>query len=193
MSIHIDAGKDYYGQHIDLYVFDVPEFSHDEHGKRPIGIMQTPMFDTTEPGATREPSFHLSFEAAQALMDALWRCNIRPTEEGTAGQVAALEAHLQDMRRLVFSPLEDKSRTESVEAARQKTVVDTLMWQMDDLLFCGGYPLSTSAFIFTSSTEVPQVRAMTARRPAETAQCCHYCGRKYGPDQEICKGCGAAL
>lgn len=49
------------------------------------------------------PSLSISFEAAQALMDNLWTCGIRPTEgTGSAGALAATQKHLEDMRKLVF-------------------------------------------------------------------------------------------
>lgn len=48
---------------------------------------------------------------AQALMDQLWTCGLRPTEgAGSAGSLAATERHLEDMRSLVFktAPKETK-------------------------------------------------------------------------------------
>jgi hypothetical protein len=40
---------------------------------------------------------------AQHLMDELWRAGLRPSEgSGSAGALAATQAHLDDMRRLVF-------------------------------------------------------------------------------------------
>jgi hypothetical protein len=42
---------------------------------------------------------------ATALIDELWRAGVRPSEHGSAGQLAATEKHLQDMRRLVFESL----------------------------------------------------------------------------------------
>ena len=48
------------------------------------------------------PTFSLSLQSAQAFMDALWGTGIRPTENGSAGQLDAMKAHLEDMRRLVF-------------------------------------------------------------------------------------------
>lgn len=42
-------------------------------------------------------------DEAQQFMDELWRVGIRPTEgAGSAGQMAATERHLEDMRSLVF-------------------------------------------------------------------------------------------
>ena len=46
-------------------------------------------------------SFPLQETAAQVLMDTLWNCGIRPTEgAGTAGAMAAAQAHLQDLRSI---------------------------------------------------------------------------------------------
>jgi hypothetical protein len=54
-------------------------------------------------GMAYEPSFYLSTEAAQTLMDDLWQAGLRPTEgTGSAGALRAVERHLEDMRRLVF-------------------------------------------------------------------------------------------
>ncbi|MBK7822958.1 MAG: hypothetical protein IPJ61_18410 [Tessaracoccus sp.] len=45
----------------------------------------------------------IEFEEAQRLMDALWQAGVRPTDgTGSTGQLAATQAHLADMRKLVF-------------------------------------------------------------------------------------------
>lgn len=44
--------------------------------------------------------------AAQALMDGLWDCGLRPTEgKGSAGQLMAVQNHLEDMRTIAFAGL----------------------------------------------------------------------------------------
>jgi len=49
------------------------------------------------------PFCMLNPEEAQQLMDALWTAGLRPTEgTGSAGALAATQAHLQDLRHLVF-------------------------------------------------------------------------------------------
>ena len=50
------------------------------------------------------PAFAVvEFEEAQRLMDALWQAGVRPTDgTGSTGQLAATQAHLADLRRLVF-------------------------------------------------------------------------------------------
>lgn len=50
-------------------------------------------------------------DLAQQLMNDLWRCGMRPTEgKGSAGQLTAVQYHLEDMRRLVFESPEDRTR-----------------------------------------------------------------------------------
>jgi hypothetical protein len=51
-------------------------------------------------------SFVLSYSAAQNLMDELWREGFRPTEgTGSAGALAAVQKHLEDMRKIAFRKL----------------------------------------------------------------------------------------
>lgn len=53
-------------------------------------------------GEPVEPSFTMSDEAAQKLMDQLFEAGFRPSgAAGTAGQLSAVEGHLKDMRVLV--------------------------------------------------------------------------------------------
>ncbi len=50
-----------------------------------------------------QPLVNLRDEQAQALMDQLWTCGLRPSEgSGSAGSLAATERHLEDMRRLAM-------------------------------------------------------------------------------------------
>lgn len=50
-----------------------------------------------------DPFLRLDMGHAQQLMDELWKCGLRPTEgTGSAGALAATQAHLEDMRRLCF-------------------------------------------------------------------------------------------
>ena len=53
-----------------------------------------------------DPFIRLKPEDAQQLMDELWRVGIRPSqEEGSTGQAAAMQKHLDDMRTLTFHAL----------------------------------------------------------------------------------------
>lgn len=59
-----------------------------------------------EISAEPRPALTLSRDDAQAFMDELWSAGIRPTEgTGSAGQLAATQAHLKDMQKLVFEVL----------------------------------------------------------------------------------------
>lgn len=50
-----------------------------------------------------EPTFSIDRKEAQELFNALWVMGYRPADgTGNAGHVAALSAHLEDMRTLVF-------------------------------------------------------------------------------------------
>jgi len=48
------------------------------------------------------PTIQLEKHAAQKLIDDLWDCGLRPSEgSGSAGQLAAVQNHLADMRKLL--------------------------------------------------------------------------------------------
>lgn len=64
------------------------------------------VFGPVQEGALVEPFMTLTPDAAQQLMDELWQCGLRPSEgEGSAGQAAAMQRHLDDMRTLTFHAL----------------------------------------------------------------------------------------
>jgi hypothetical protein len=55
-------------------------------------------------GMLVEPVMRFSNAQATNLMDELWAAGVRPSDgTGSTGQLAATQAHLQDMRTLVFS------------------------------------------------------------------------------------------
>lgn len=52
------------------------------------------------------PAVTIPPQAAQNLMDDLWRMGIRPSNgTGNAGQLAATQDHLKDMRQIAFKKL----------------------------------------------------------------------------------------
>ncbi len=68
-----------------------------------VGSLQLTQPAPAEDVCVVEPTFSLTHEAAQTLMDDLWHAGLRPTEgTGSAGALAATQAHLKDMQRLVF-------------------------------------------------------------------------------------------
>lgn len=53
-----------------------------------------------------QPALRLSPHDAQQLMDELWHCGLRPTEGvGSAGSLAATQAHMADMRTIAMAAL----------------------------------------------------------------------------------------
>jgi hypothetical protein len=67
-------------------------------------------WDEVGDGLIPEKNWYLMTKnEAQGLMDRLWTCGIRPTEAaGSAGQLAAVQAHLEDMRKLAFGKLSNE-------------------------------------------------------------------------------------
>lgn len=108
MEIVIDVLRNPFGRSVDLYIYSVPRMDmKSDAGSRPA-MMQTPVFETMTDemlGTQREPQLRLSPENAQYLMDALWNAGVRPSEETSAGQLQAMQAHLSDLRKLVFEEL----------------------------------------------------------------------------------------
>ena len=53
--------------------------------------------------ASLVPALELTTDSCIRLMDELWAIGIRPTEQGTGGQLEAVKYHLEDLRKLVFA------------------------------------------------------------------------------------------
>lgn len=74
-----------------------------------------------DPAVAAAPSFQLSYEQAQTLMDDLWNSGLRPTEgTGSAGALAATQKHLEDMRRLVFEQAPQTQRADPFQEQLQR-------------------------------------------------------------------------
>lgn len=59
-------------------------------------------------GEWTDPMITLTRDEARELMDSLWQAGVRPTEQGSPGQIAALERHLSDMRAIAFGYVRHK-------------------------------------------------------------------------------------
>lgn len=68
-------------------------------------VMLPPTFENIEEGSHIQPALRLTHEEAQALMDELWRNAVRPTEQGSPGQLKATERHLEDMQAIAIGLL----------------------------------------------------------------------------------------
>ncbi len=75
-------------------------------GRKTVSFAETATLRTVtenEVGTHTPPFLRLNEDAAQQLIDELWRVGFRPKEgTGSAGSLAATERHLEDMRALVF-------------------------------------------------------------------------------------------
>lgn len=97
MKLQIRANRPMWSDDIQLAIIAT---SHD--GNKAVADPLT--MRRIEPGQhIGEPTIRLHLEDAQLLMDELWGVGLRPAEgKGSAGQLEATRAHLEDMRRLVF-------------------------------------------------------------------------------------------
>lgn len=57
-------------------------------------------------GEELQPTFSFRRDQMQTLMDELYRIGVRPSEAGTLGELAAVKAHLKDMRAIVAGALD---------------------------------------------------------------------------------------
>lgn len=70
-------------------------------------VAQAMTISTHKPGDIVHPFLRLDVQTAQQLMDELWQCGLRPTEgTGSAGSLAATQAHLKDMRAIAMNLLD---------------------------------------------------------------------------------------
>ena len=89
--VNVAAAVNHLVRGVDLYVF-VP---HVEDGT--FSVVAGPVaFERVAVDASPPPLFSLGRDEAQRLMDDLWHAGLRPT------QAAAGDAHIEDLRRLVF-------------------------------------------------------------------------------------------
>lgn len=79
-------------------------FEDDNGRNEAINAVTDLLFDPIPEGVRVPPAFTLSKTSAQRMMDELWNCGLRPSEgSGSAGQLASVQYHLEDMRKLVFN------------------------------------------------------------------------------------------
>ncbi len=88
-------------EQLSVYVYDTRFGRH-------AGCEVMEMRDIPE-GERMDETFRLANTEAQELMDSLWQCGVRPSEgTGSAGQLAAVQYHLEDMRKLVFEVKDER-------------------------------------------------------------------------------------
>jgi hypothetical protein len=87
----------FYGHRLELYIGVLTENSY------PMVVTNMTLDHEPDEGQRATPALVLDEETAQKLMDSLWDSGIRPSAgHGSAGAMAAVQKHLDDMRALVF-------------------------------------------------------------------------------------------
>lgn len=76
------------------------------HARIDGAVAAPAIFSELPEGVMTPPMLQFDMVAAQRLMDELWHCGLRPTEgSGSAGQSAAMQNHLADLRAIAFKAL----------------------------------------------------------------------------------------
>lgn len=85
-------------------IIELAMWHRGEGGDTGLYVAQPLMMKRVEDdGRHIEPFARLDPRQAQKLMDELWRAGVRPADgAGSVGQLGAVQAHLADMRKLVF-------------------------------------------------------------------------------------------
>lgn len=94
--------KNIMGQRYDVMIH------HDVKDKHWVAAPLT-MNLVEQEGTPLDPSFAMTYASAQKLMDELWGAGVRPSNgAGSAGELAAVRYHLEDLRTIVNSYVELK-------------------------------------------------------------------------------------
>lgn len=74
--------------------------------------LATITLERMEEGAAMPPTITIPTEQAQALIDQLWTCGLRPSEgAGSAGSLLATQEHLKDLKKIAFHALKINETT----------------------------------------------------------------------------------
>jgi hypothetical protein len=102
--MRIAAERAFAADGVAFYMIDKPP---GEPKRRVHNLMLELMDESTEP-LWMPPSFILSMESAQRLMDDLYNCGIRPSDAGeSVGALSATKFHLEDVRKLLERILDE--------------------------------------------------------------------------------------
>jgi hypothetical protein len=104
-DIQIRAERELWGRSIELLIFS----ENQDKSRISIAKPQDLVPEELEPGHhATQATLTLTQKHAQALMDNLWNCGLRPSEgTGSAGSLAATERHLKDMQEITMKLLEE--------------------------------------------------------------------------------------
>jgi len=83
-----------------LVGYDIPGGTDYRNAKRYV-VTEVELTEFSEGSEYPAPSFTVPNLEIQGVMDELWRAGVRPTEVGTAGHVAAVQAHADHMEKML--------------------------------------------------------------------------------------------
>ena len=94
--------RNFYNDTIDV-LLEEPHLSP-HAGQEDRMIVTSMTLEKVERGKLIRPSFEMTDAYAQELFNELWQQGFRPKDgTGNSGHVAAVQYHLEDMRKLVFA------------------------------------------------------------------------------------------
>ncbi len=82
-----------------LIGYDIPNGTDYANAKR--YVVSEVAFSEFKSGEIIPGSMYVPKNEIEGLMDDLWRAGVRPTEVGTAGHVAAVQAHASHLERIL--------------------------------------------------------------------------------------------
>ena len=95
--IHVGRALNDFG-----YDFVIGEYNHCSDKRTVMCAVEQ---KEVKPGEFIDPTMTLNSQQAQMLMDAMWNAGIRPSDQGSPGQIAAMKAHTDDLRKIAFKAL----------------------------------------------------------------------------------------
>jgi hypothetical protein len=103
-AIHIRFSRDYYVTENDKLAVRIGYYDR-EGCHCLIEEKDRLKFVNVEEGCVRPITRIMDISKAKEIMDNLWNCGIRPSDQGSPGQLRATEKHLNDMRKIAFKKL----------------------------------------------------------------------------------------
>jgi hypothetical protein len=95
------AHKDFWDDQVILCLRAIATDAKTQRKKRHYAVLKYEAIDSTCAVIEEKYKTRISVDAAQSLMNQLWECGLRPAQAaGSAGQLAATQYHLEDMRKI---------------------------------------------------------------------------------------------
>jgi hypothetical protein len=95
------AHKDFWDDQITLCLRAIATDEKTQSKTRRYAVLKYEPIEPTHAMIKEKYKTRISVESAQSLMNQLWECGLRPSQAaGSAGQLAAVQYHLEDMRKI---------------------------------------------------------------------------------------------